>query len=270
MRLILKKAIQFLLIASFFFITPFNVFAAPYGSGPYGGGAYNVGATATPTPTPTPTPSSGGTSGGSSGGSSGGGSGEGPCSATKPASAPDLFQINAATTSVTLYFAPSIGPRDRYYISYGLRSGAEQYGFELINNQNGVVSVQINALAANTDYYFKVRAGNGCMPGDWSNELSINTSQRFPSYRWTSLSSLQHIVRTATSKKTAPTTTVTAAPESAPETTPMPTSPAPQKVLTTPRPTTTAQPQQPTTSPSNQPEESFWQKVVNFFSGLIK
>ncbi|MDD5464566.1 MAG: hypothetical protein PHP62_05450, partial [Candidatus Moranbacteria bacterium] len=28
-------------------------------------------------------------------------------------------------------------------------------------------------LASNANYYFKVRGGNGCMPGVWSNNLSI-------------------------------------------------------------------------------------------------
>jgi hypothetical protein len=107
---------------------------------------------------------------------------------------PDLFQINAQTEGVTIYFSPVSGNRDHYYVSYSTGENAEEHGFELHSDANGVIAVDIRDLQANTTYFFKVRAGNGCQPGDWSNILSVQTGQRFPSYRW---SSLPQIVSTA-------------------------------------------------------------------------
>ena len=33
----------------------------------------------------------------------------------------------------------------------------------------------VTSLSPNTTYYFKIRAGNGCAPGNWSNEISTTT-----------------------------------------------------------------------------------------------
>ena len=109
------------------------------------------------------------------------------CSASKPSSAPDLFQINAQADSVTLFFSPVSDNRDRYFVSYSTNETAEEHGIELVNDANGVIAVDIGELQSNTTYYFKVRAGNGCQPGDWSNNLAVQTGQPLPSYRWSSL-----------------------------------------------------------------------------------
>jgi hypothetical protein len=45
------------------------------------------------------------------------------------------------------------------------------------SNTTGVVSYDIGALSPDSTYYFKVRGGNGCMPGNWSNELKATTPQ---------------------------------------------------------------------------------------------
>jgi len=107
---------------------------------------------------------------------------------------PDLFQIDAQTESVTIYFSPVSGNRDHYYVSYSTDENAEEHGFEFKNDANGVIAVDIRDLQTHTTYFFKVRAGNGCQPGDWSNILSVQTGQRFPSYRF---SSLPRIISTA-------------------------------------------------------------------------
>jgi cobalamin biosynthesis Mg chelatase CobN len=33
----------------------------------------------------------------------------------------------------------------------------------------------VNSLQPNTKYYFKIRSGNGCATGNWSNEISAQT-----------------------------------------------------------------------------------------------
>lgn len=203
----MKSLVLSLLISLFALMMPFGVLAAPYGEGNYGGGTYNVGeavpsptpaATATPSPvpasSPTPEPSSDSNKPGSPSGSSGSSSSPGSCSAEKPSSVPDLFQINAHPDSVTLYFAPVSGNRDRYFVSYSTSENAEEHGHELMNSGDGVIAVEISYLQRFTTYYFKVRAGNGCQPGEWSNILAVRTGQRLPSYRW---SSLPRIISTA-------------------------------------------------------------------------
>jgi hypothetical protein len=37
----------------------------------------------------------------------------------------------------------------------------------------------VRGLSGGITYYFKIRAGNGCMPGDFSNELSATTRGGF-------------------------------------------------------------------------------------------
>ncbi len=40
---------------------------------------------------------------------------------------------------------------------------------------DGVIDFTINDLSPNTVYYFKVWAGNGCAPGDWSSWKMVKT-----------------------------------------------------------------------------------------------
>lgn len=243
-------------------VTYARVFAA-YGEGSYGGGVYNTGSTSTGS-----TGSSSSTSTSSSGSSSSSSDPKAPgCDAQPPNSVPDLFQINAQQESLTLFFTPSSGNRDRYFVSYSTSSSVEQHGFEFMNSENGVISAEVKALQPNTEYYFKVRAGNGCQPGEWSNLLSAKTGQRFPTYRWYSL---PRVVTTAVTRRMNPSSVTNveaqAGETDAPSATPSPT------------PSTTATQQQETT-PTPQPaveqgqedggSTSFFGRVVNFFRGLF-
>ncbi len=94
------------------------------------------------------------------------------CTDQPPGSAPQLFQINRKNDKAILYFTPSRDPVSYYYISYGLKDGDERFGtWFSYGSSSGVVSYTINCLSPGVTYYFKVRAGNGCMPGSWSNWL---------------------------------------------------------------------------------------------------
>jgi len=195
--LAMKLLLLSLLLAVAAALTPLEAFAAVYGTGSYGEGNYTVGETP---PTPAPNASGANSTDSSSGSARNAASSPSTptCRAEKPASAPDLFQINAQSHSVTLFFSPASGQQDRYIVSYSTTAGMDQYGFELFNNEQGVMRVEIQALQAGTTYHFKVRAGNGCQPGDWSHELAAKTGQRFPTYRW---ASLPRIVTTAVAKR---------------------------------------------------------------------
>lgn len=255
MKYMRKQLITILVFLALFFSTvPHSIFAAAYGEGSYGEGKYDVGEVATSN-----------SSSGSNSGSSGGGSNT-SCSAAKPSSVPDLFQINAKVESLTLFFTPSSNNRDRYYVSYGTKTGEYQYGFEFTNNENGVISVDIGALQKNTTYYFKVRAGNGCQPGDWSNELAAKTGQRFPTYRW---SSIPQIVTTRVTRTLNPSSVSKIEIDASKEEAPSPAQQQEQKIETksqTPKQSSTPQPT-PSTSPEPEQQESggFWQWFLNLF-----
>ncbi|OIN90321.1 hypothetical protein AUJ42_03270 [Candidatus Collierbacteria bacterium CG1_02_44_10] len=93
------------------------------------------------------------------------------CSDTKPVGAPTLLQAIAGVNSVQLIWSEGAGPISYYLVAFGLTSGSITYGNPNIGGA-GTTNYTVNNLSGGTTYYFKVRAGNGCMPGDYSNEIS--------------------------------------------------------------------------------------------------
>jgi nucleoid-associated protein YgaU len=72
---------------------------------------------------------------------------------------------------------PSQEAQDTYTVSYGPYTNAETYNVTFnYSDKRGAIPYTINALNSGTVYYFKVRANNGCMPGSWSNTLSLRTA----------------------------------------------------------------------------------------------
>ncbi len=126
----------------------------------------------TPTPTPTPTPlvspepaakaettiSSNSTS-------------STVCSDEKPQSGPTITSSFAGINTVALSWKEGSGPISYYLIAYGTEPGKLQYGNPNIGGK-GTTSFVVENLSGWQTYYFKVRAGNGCTPGDYSNEIS--------------------------------------------------------------------------------------------------
>lgn len=99
------------------------------------------------------------------------------CKDSSPTSAPNLFQIDVNNTQATVYFAP-VPDADRYYISYGDGKTVGQYGVEFTTGRtDGVIGYTINYLQPRQQYSFVVRSGNGCMPGNWGNTMTITTRQ---------------------------------------------------------------------------------------------
>jgi hypothetical protein len=123
-----------------------------------------------PALTPTPTPSGGG--GGTVAGASTGGASAPVCSDAAPAGSPTLTSATAGPNSVTLTWTEGPGPLTYYLVAYGTSGGSYSYGNPNIGGA-GTTSYTVNNLSGGTPYYFVVRAGNGCKPGPFSNELSV-------------------------------------------------------------------------------------------------
>lgn len=139
--------------------------AAAYGEGTYGGGTYNTGDT---------TGEASADNSASSGDSS-----DGTCTAPAPGKAPWLYAAVAkSSSSIEIYFTDSGDPYDHYALEYGTSAGNYQWGATDIGG-NGTRTYTVTSLNPNTTYYFRVRAGNDCATGEWSNELGATTKSRF-------------------------------------------------------------------------------------------
>jgi hypothetical protein len=107
------------------------------------------------------------------------------CEDEAPNAAPELFQIDVTDTSATLYINPHGNPFDRVYISYWREGEPEdQFGVEYLvpDYDGGVLSFTIQDLEPGTTYSFKVRLGNGCAPGPWSNTMKATTLGDYIAY----------------------------------------------------------------------------------------
>lgn len=97
------------------------------------------------------------------------------CSELKPGSTPILTTAQAKSgTQVELTFTKAQDPVTYYAVQYGTQSGTYQFASDNIGNKN-TTSYMVNLLAPYTTYFFQVRAGNGCAPGTWSNQISVKT-----------------------------------------------------------------------------------------------
>jgi len=94
------------------------------------------------------------------------------CNDGKPGSAPSLISAySTAPNSITLHWTKANGPVSYYLLTFGSKSGEQQYGSPNIGNED-TTTFTVSSLSGGKRYYFKVRAGNGCKPGDYSNEVS--------------------------------------------------------------------------------------------------
>lgn len=93
------------------------------------------------------------------------------CGDQKPGSAPTLLTAQARTNEVVLTWTEATDPVSYYLVTYGTAAGVQSFGNPNVGGK-GTTSYIVKGLSGGTTYYFKVRAGNGCAPGDFSNQLS--------------------------------------------------------------------------------------------------
>jgi len=100
-----------------------------------------------------------------------GGGGPWVCSDSIPGGAPVLLSAVPGVNRVTLTWSKAADPVSYYLIAYGFSSGNYIYGNPNVGGA-GTTSYTVGNLSGGVTYYFVVRAGNGCAPGPFSNELS--------------------------------------------------------------------------------------------------
>jgi hypothetical protein len=136
--------------------------------------------TATPTPTTIPSTNPANSPEGQNNSNSGGGSQENSppgCSNQSPKGKLDLFEIRTNGKSATLFFTPPSSNFSNIYVAFSRKPDVWEYGVEYSQqNTLGVMNYTINLLKPNTKYYFKVRTGNGCATGEWSNTMQVKTT----------------------------------------------------------------------------------------------
>lgn len=94
------------------------------------------------------------------------------CSDKKPGSAPVLTNASSSTPNqVTLTWTKATNPVTYYLVAYGTKPGEIHYGNPNVGGAE-TSSYTVKGLSGGQRYYFQVRAGNGCAPGEYSNELS--------------------------------------------------------------------------------------------------
>jgi hypothetical protein len=92
------------------------------------------------------------------------------CNDSAPGGAPTLISAVPGQNSVTLNWTEGAGPVSYYLIAYGTTPGVYQYGNPNIGGP-GTTSYTVSSLSPGQTYYFVIRAGNGCTPGKFNNEL---------------------------------------------------------------------------------------------------
>ncbi len=100
------------------------------------------------------------------------------CGMPTPGTTPiNLYSaLPTSGTSILLTFSSAADPYTHYALEYGTASGDYAYG-ALDIGPKGTRQYLVEGLSPNTTYYFRVRAGNGCAAGEWSNEISARTLQ---------------------------------------------------------------------------------------------
>ena len=127
-------------------------------------GLFGEGVVVPPTP-----PSSGG------GSSSSSGSAHRPagCTSQLPGTRPELFRVDRAGSTATLWITPGGNPYQGFVIWYGLGEGTEGYADRFdYSNAEAMVVWTINELDPGATYSFRVQAHNDCAYSDSSEVIT--------------------------------------------------------------------------------------------------
>ncbi len=93
------------------------------------------------------------------------------CSDTKPVGKPVILSAQSGEKSVTLSWSEVPDPVTYYLVRYGTSKDSLIYGSTDIGGR-GSTTYTIGDLQNGVKYYFQIRAGNGCRPGNFSDTSS--------------------------------------------------------------------------------------------------
>lgn len=175
----IKQVLTTIFVLFFTLILSNNlVYAGSYGEGKYSSGTFNVGEV---TPVPSNVASSDTIESIKSSENNSNSTSAAPvCEDQNPGlKTPWLYSAIAKDgNSIFLYFSDADDPVTHYALEYGTESANYTWGLTNIGSK-GMRVFQVNYLQPNTKYFFRVRAGNGCATGEWSNEISLETKNFF-------------------------------------------------------------------------------------------
>jgi hypothetical protein len=98
------------------------------------------------------------------------------CQDEAPGSAPRLLSAEKSSwNEVILKWEKAEEPVSYYLLAYGSKSGEVSFGNPNIGNSD-TTQYMVKSLLSGGKYYFKIRGGNGCSPGSFSNELMVDMS----------------------------------------------------------------------------------------------
>ena len=89
------------------------------------------------------------------------------CSDSKPVGKPVILNVESGDKSITLRWQEVPDPVTYYLVQYGPSKETMEYGSPDIGGR-GANSYTIGDLQNGVKYYFQIRAGNGCRPGNFS------------------------------------------------------------------------------------------------------
>lgn len=115
------------------------------------------------------------------------------CKDQEPGGKPVLLSADAGEKSVVLTWQKSPDPVSYYLVRYGLLKENPEYGLPNIGDRD-TTSFTVRELVNGQKYYFQVRAGNGCRPGDFSDTLSAIPGQPKNAYKKPNLSLYKQVL----------------------------------------------------------------------------
>lgn len=101
--------------------------------------------------------------------------GDNSCHSSSPLDYPKNFKAIPGHNSVTLFWEETTDIFTYYLISYSTQKHAATFATASVGGR-GTTTFTIDNLLADTTYYFKIRTGNFCAPGPFSNIVSATPS----------------------------------------------------------------------------------------------